>query len=160
MHVHVLISVKPIPWINDDDDGRCINVYNHANVRKNFTTTPSEGFPEPSFLTRAKLQDFALNSVKLMSCTCINVSNDATVRNPKRRPGMSDVSPLSRISGLSFDSSVFIVPVLSCSSAESCFCLVLSLLLVHFLDFFFPENLIFFNKRRAFWYSSCLAARR
>ena len=73
---------------------------------------------------------------------------------------MSDVSPLSGISGLSFDSTL-LLPVLF-------FCLVL----LPFLSYLFfcllvlsselyPENSsIFFVKRQAFLYDSCLAARR
>ena len=71
---------------------------------------------------------------------------------------MSDVSPLSEISGLSFDSAL-LSPLLF-------FCLVL----LPFLSYIFllagpsklfPENSsIFFFKRWTFLYGSCLAVRR
>ena len=73
---------------------------------------------------------------------------------------MSDVSPLSGISGLSFDST-FLSPLLF-------FCLVL-LPFLSYLFFcllalsskLFPENSsIFFVKKYAFLYGSCLAVRR
>ena len=78
---------------------------------------------------------------------------------PEGRPGMSDVSPLSGISGLSFDSTL-LSPVLF-------FCLVLFLFLTYFLSTcwsillnFFQKILPrFFVKTKAFLYGPCSAAR-
>ena len=96
-----------------------------------------------------------------------NVKQKHTYTNSKHtflkrrllRPGMFDVSPLSRISGLSFDSTL-LSPLLF-------FCLVLlPFLSYRFLPVgpfskLFPENSsIFFVKRQAFLYGSCLAVRR
>ena len=59
--------------------------------------------------------------------------------NAEGRPGVSDVSLLSGISGLSFDSP-FLSPLLFFLPSPSCsFCLVIFLLMVHSPDFF-PEN--------------------
>ena len=79
---------------------------------------------------------------------------------PEGRPGMSDVSPLSGISGLSFDSTLL--------SSLLFFCLVLLLFLSYLfsacwsilLNFFQKILPIFFVKTYAFLYGSCLAARR
>ena len=71
---------------------------------------------------------------------------------------MSDVSPLSGISGLSFDSTLL--------SALLFFCLALLPYLIFFCQLvlsseLFPENSsIFFIKSQAFLYDSCLAVRR
>ena len=68
--------------------------------------------------------------------------------DPDGRPGMSDVSLLSGISGLPFD-SLFLSPLLffPLSSRFCSFCLVIFLLMVHSPAFFSPENFqIFFVK--------------
>ena len=66
-------------------------------------------------------------------------SNLYLLQSPEGRPGMSDVSLLSGISGLSFDSP-FLSPLLFFSALSFCsFCLVIFLLMVHSPDFF-PEN--------------------
>ena len=70
---------------------------------------------------------------------------------PEGRPGMFDVSPLSGISGLSFDSTL-LSPLLF-------FCLVL--LLVHSLELSQENPSNIFSLRDSFFvYCSCLAARR
>ena len=78
---------------------------------------------------------------------------------PEGRPGMSDVSPLSRISGLSFDSTL-LSPLLF-------FCLVLLPFLSYLFllagPFFWTFSRKFFNIFRwekGFLCDSCLAARR
>ena len=79
---------------------------------------------------------------------------------PEVRPGMSDVSLLSGISGLSFDSTL-LSPLLF-------FCLVLLPFLSYLfsvcwsllLNFFQKILQYFFVKKYAFLYDSCLAARR
>ena len=74
---------------------------------------------------------------------------------------MSDVTPMSEISGLSFDSILLprllffcLGPLLSLSSPSSARWLILVT--------FFPEKVLifFFVKRQAFLFVSCLAARR
>ena len=52
---------------------------------------------------------------------------------------MSDVFPLSGISGLSFDSP-FLSHLIFLPGLLAPFWLVIFLLIVHFPDFFFPEN--------------------
>ena len=81
---------------------------------------------------------------------------------PRREAGDVWCLPLSGISGLSFDSTLL--------SPFLFFCLVLLLflsylfffccLLVHSSELFLENTLIFFVKRKAFLYGSCLAARR
>ena len=68
---------------------------------------------------------------------------------------MSDVTLLSGISGLSFDSP-FPISSLVFSAQSSCsFCLVIFLLMVHSPDFFPENSQIFFVKGQAFLYGSC-----
>ena len=79
---------------------------------------------------------------------------------PEGRPGMSDVSPLSGISGLSFDSTLL--------SSLLFFCLILLPLLSYLLSACWPILLNFFQKilqyfslrDGLFLYGSCLAVRR
>ena len=81
---------------------------------------------------------------------CFQVDSDKSVRMllnpPEGRPGMSDVSPLSGISGLSFDSTL-LSPLLFFCLVLLPFCLIVFCLLA--LSFqLFPENSsIFFVKR-------------
>ena len=83
-------------------------------------------------------------SVSSWSSSSLRKKNHYLQPSPKGRPGMSDVSPLSWISGLSFDSTL-LSPLLF-------FCLVLLLfpyyfffcLLVHSLELF-PENSSIFS---------------
>ena len=86
--------------------------------------------------------------------------SDFPDKSPEGRPGMSDVSPLSGISGLSFDSTL-LSPLLF-------FCLVLLPFLSYcflpagpFFSTFFQKILQNFSLRdRLFLYGSCLAVRR
>ena len=78
---------------------------------------------------------------------------------PKGRPGMSDVSPLSGISGLSFDSTL-LFPLLF-------FCLVLLIFLSYLFSAcwfillnFFQKILQYFSVRDRLFCMACLAARR
>ena len=93
------------------------------------------------------------------------LTGDCRVRflmtRPEGRPGMSDVSPLSGISGLSVDSTL-LSPLLF-------FCLVLLLFLfylfflclqVHSPKLFFRKILIYFSLGDRLFYGSSLAARR
>ena len=103
----------------------------------------------------------------LTKCICstefgcyVNLGTKETLRLviPQGRRGISDVSPLSGISGLSFDSTVL--------SSLLFFCLVLLLsvffffLQAHSPELFHENSAIFFVKRYAFLYGSCLAVRR
>ena len=100
------------------------------------------------------------------------ILNDADIRSvwtsltaipssPEVRPRMSDVSLLSGISGLSFDSTLLssllifcVLPLLFLSCLFFC-------PLAYCHDSFPPENSsLFLVKRYAFWYGSCLSARR
>ena len=88
--------------------------------------------------------------------------SSALIATPERRPGLSDVFPLSGISGLSFDS-----PLLSTLLV---FFLILSLFLCYLFSSssywsiplnFFQKILQYVSLRdRPFLYGSCLAARR
>ena len=83
-----------------------------------------------------------------------------TAKAPEGRPGMSDVYPLSGISGRSFDSTL-LSPLLF-------FCLVLLPFLSYrflpagpFFSTFFQKIVQYFSLRdRLFLYGSCLAVRR
>ena len=72
---------------------------------------------------------------------------------------MSDVSPLSGISGLSFDST-FISPLLFFCLSCYPFCFIFFCLLALSSELFLENSSIFFVKREAFLYGSCLAVRR
>ena len=78
---------------------------------------------------------------------------------PEGGPKMFDVSFLSGLSELSFDSTLLshllFYCLLSLFSFFFSFCL-----LAHYTNFFSEKSSIIFVRRWAFWYGSCLAARR
>ena len=74
------------------------------------------------------------------------------------RPGMSDVSPLSGITGLSFDSTL-LSPLFLLSSPGTLFCLFSSCWR-SLLTFLSKNSSIFSVQKELFLYGSCLAARR
>ena len=90
----------------------------------------------------------------------LSISVFPCVSPPEGRPGMSDVSPLSGISGLSFDSTL-LSPILF-------FCFFRFLFLSCLFTAYWPILLTSFKKILQyfslrdwlFWYGSCLAARR
>ena len=78
---------------------------------------------------------------------------------PEGRLGMSDVSPLSGVLSLSFDSTL-LSPLLFYCLVLLLFLSYLFCLLVHSSELFPENSSIFCCKRQAFLYDSCLAARR
>ena len=77
---------------------------------------------------------------------------------PKRRPGMSDVSPCLESQGCDLIPLCYLL-FLFCLSCYS-FCLIFFCLLVLSSELFPENSSIFFVKRKAFLYGSRLAARR
>ena len=78
---------------------------------------------------------------------------------PEGRLGMSDVSPLSGVLSLSFDSTL-LSPLLFYCLVLLLFLSYLFCLLVHSSELFPENSSIFCVKREAFLYDSCSAARR
>ena len=95
------------------------------------------------------------DGVVLHSDPSVSVGLYCFLSAPEGRSGRSDVSSLSWVAGLSFDST---------SSARVLFLFlsyIFACLLAHSHDFFPSENSsTFFVKRQAFLYGICLAARR
>ena len=105
-----------------------------------------------------KVQDHIKSQLYVRITVMITITHILELKTPKGGRGCIESPSLSGISGLSFDSTLL---SLSSSSAYSRCCFSVVLFSAYWPFSCFSQNSsTFFVNRWAFWFGSCLAARR